>query len=135
MGHNPYGTSLETRVLSATPVELVSIATDAAISAIRQARQHLANGEIKERSRSILKAVDLLTELGHALDHQVGGELSARLAALYDYTQRLLLDANFHQDDGRLKQAVALLEPLNESWRELAKSDAATAPCEIALSA
>jgi flagellar protein FliS len=122
MSH-PYGANNETRILSATPLELVAMLYEAAISEIRQARRHLAASDVEQRARCIIKAVDILGELAHSLDHQTGGELSAHLAALYDYTQRLLLDANFRQVDGPLAEAVALLEPLSESWHELARRE------------
>lgn len=116
MYENPYASSLETKILSATPMELVKLLYQAAIEAVQAARQHLTRGEIVERGRSVSKAVEILAELSGSLDHQKGGELSTRLAALYDYLQRTLLDANFRQADGGLATAEVLLKTLNEAW-------------------
>ena len=116
MYENPYASSLETKILSATPMELVKLLYQAAIEAVQAARQHLTRGEIVERGRSVNKAVAILSELSGSLDHEKGGELSTRLAALYDYLQRTLLEANFRQTDEELTKAELLLKTLNEAW-------------------
>ena len=116
MYENPYASSLETKILSANPMELVKLLYQAAIEAVQAARQHLTRGQIFERGRSVIKAVEILTELSGSLDHEKGGELSTRLAALYDYLQRILLDANFRQADDGLATAEMLLKTLNEAW-------------------
>lgn len=116
MYENPYASSLDSKVLSATPLELVNLLYQAAIEAVQTARQHLTRGEIVERGRSVGRAIEFLTELSASLDHDKGGELSTRLAALYDYLQRTLLDANFRQADDGLAQVETLLKTLNEAW-------------------
>jgi flagellar secretion chaperone FliS len=120
MRDNPYATSLETRIVSATPMELVVILYDAAIEAVQSAREHLAHRRIAERSTEVSRAVAILTELYQSLDRKRGGELSERLAALYDYMQRVLLEANFRQSDEGLAEAQRLLATLRESWLQAA---------------
>jgi len=120
MYENPYATSLETKILSATPLELVQLLYQGAIDAVQAARRHLTRGEIAERGRSVGMAVGILSELAGSLDHEKGGELSTRLAALYDYLQSTLLDANFQQSDDGLEKAERLLKTLNEAWSAIA---------------
>jgi flagellar secretion chaperone FliS len=134
MFENPYAVSLETKVYSATPLELVRMLYDAAVDSVRAARQHLAQGNIAERSRAITKTYRILAELYGALDRQRGGELSARLAALYDYMQRRLLDANFRQTDEGLAEVEKLLLPLQEAWSAIGVADRHTAPVEQPVS-
>jgi flagellar protein FliS len=112
---------LESRVLSATPLELVRLLYQEAIGAVQDARHHLANGKILERSRAISKAGAILTELATALNHEAGGELAARLAGLYDYMQRKLLEANFQQVDPPLAEVLGLLATLAEAWTEISR--------------
>jgi len=112
-GHDAY---LESTVLSADPVELVSMLYQACTAAVRDARYHLAEGRIAERSQSINKAFGILVELNASLDHEKGGEISQRLAALYDYMRRRLLDANMQQSDPPLTEVLGLLSTLSEGW-------------------
>lgn len=110
---------LETKIDSADPVELVRMLYRGAMSAVSNARMHLAGGEIPQRSAAITKAIEILTELNGSLDHRNAPELSLRLAELYDYLQRRLLDANFRQADQPLAEVLKLLETLAEAWNAL----------------
>jgi flagellar secretion chaperone FliS len=107
---------LESRVLAADPIELVRLMYQAAIDAVRNARQRLAEGDIAGRSRSISKACDILIELNSVLDHARAGDISQRLAQLYDYMQRRLLEANMRQEDASLAEVLGLLVTLSEAW-------------------
>ena len=114
-----FADSLEARVLSATPIELVQMLYDGAIDAIQCARRHLAEGRIKDRSSSISKAIAILAELRGSLNHEKGGELSATLGGLYSYIQRVLLDANFHQKEDGLAESERLLKTVREGWAQI----------------
>jgi flagellar protein FliS len=116
MWQNAHDIYLESRVLSADPVELVRMLYEACISHVRDARRHLADGRIMERCRSISSASEILSELTASLDHERGGDISRRLASLYDYMQRKLSDANCRQDDAAAAEVLGLLTTLAEAW-------------------
>jgi flagellar protein FliS len=121
MFYNAHDAYLESRVLSADPLELVRLLYQGAIGAVQDARHHLANKRIAERSRAISQAYDILMELRGALDETQGGEIAGRLAALYDYMQRKLLEANLQQSDGPLGEVLSLLSTLAEAWTVIAR--------------
>jgi flagellar protein FliS len=116
MWHHAQDAYLESRVLSADPVELIRLLYQTGVSAVQDARRHLAEGRIMERSKAITKASQVLIQLIAALDHQRGGEISRRLAALYDYMLRRLTEANFRQRDEPLAEVLSLLATLAEGW-------------------
>jgi flagellar protein FliS len=103
-------------------MELVRMLYDGALDAVRAARGHLAAGRIPERGRSVAKAVEIIAELSRSLNHERGGELSVRLADLYDYMQRILLDANFRQADDGLRETESLLQVLGDAWKQVTPS-------------
>jgi len=107
---------VESRVLAADPMELVRMLYQAALQSVGDARRLLAEGKIAERSRAISKASGIVLELNAALDYQRGGEISTRLAALYEYMVRSLLDANMKQSDPPLAEVFGLLSTLAEAW-------------------
>jgi flagellar protein FliS len=119
-GHDAY---LENRVLTADPIELVNLLYQAGMQAVREARHHLAAGRIAERSQQINQACAIVIELTTALDHERGGEISRRLALLYDYMQRRLLEANMQQSDAPLAEVLGLLSTLSEAWAEIRKPE------------
>ncbi|HSW49115.1 MAG TPA: flagellar export chaperone FliS [Bryobacteraceae bacterium] len=119
MAASAYDAYLESRVLSADPLELVRILYRVAIDRIREAREHLEKGDVAARSKAISVASQALIELSTSLDHQGGGEVSRRLAQLYDYMQWRLVDANFHQTAGPLDEVLGLLTTLSEAWHNI----------------
>lgn len=119
MAHPTYDRYLESEVLSADPVKLVSMLYRGAMEAVVAARRHLAAGEIGARSRHIMKTWDILQELAQSLDHSHAPELSRSLAALYAYAQQRLLDANTGQIDAPLAEVELLLATMAEAWRDL----------------
>ena len=123
-GHDAY---LESRVTSADPVELVNLLYQACTVAVREARHHLAEGRIAERSREINKAFEILVELEVSLDHERGGEISRRLAQLYVYMRQRLLDANMRQSDPPLTEVLGLLATLSEAWAGIRTPEPAAA--------
>jgi flagellar secretion chaperone FliS len=112
-GHDAY---LESRVLAASPLELVHMLYEACMQAVRDARHCLREGDIAGRSRAITKACEILIELNGSLDLQRGGEIAQRLAQLYDYMQVGLLEANMNQMDEPLAGVLGLLATLEEAW-------------------
>jgi flagellar protein FliS len=130
MSYNPYGSHLDTKVLTATPLQLIYLVYEGILDAIRDARAHLTAGRIPERSRSVSKALALLNELDGSLDHQRGGDLSLQLARLYEYMRQRLCEANFKQIDEPLAEVFGLVETIAASWRELAEAELTTVACE-----
>ena len=76
---NPY---FEQIILSASPVELVRLMYQSAIASVADARDHLREGRIRERARSIKKAYAILSELLISLDSESAPELAANLRRL-----------------------------------------------------
>ena len=132
MWNDAHDAYLESRILSADPVELIALLYQSCISSVREARVHLAEGRIAERSCAITRAHAIVVELMSSLDFTRGGELSGRLAGLYDYMGGRLLEANQQQADGPLAEVVGLLLTLAEGWagvqRELAPAVPAATP-------
>lgn len=107
---------LESKILSADPVELIRILYQAALEAVGSARRHLAEGRVLARSREISRAHAILTELALAINYEAGGELARNLAELYDYMQRRLIEAHVHQSDPPLAEVASLLATVAEGW-------------------
>lgn len=110
---------LETRILSASPLDLVTILYEHAIIEVGEARQHLADGDVAARSKSISKVIAIIGELQGSLDRDAGGEIAANLARLYHYMRARLTAANSEQTDAPLAEVSRLLESLGDAWRTI----------------
>jgi flagellar protein FliS len=124
---------LETRVLSADPVELIDILYEYAMLSVQDARDGLARGDIIARSRAISKVIAILGELEGSLNLELGGEIASNLSRLYHYMRKRLTGANLSQTDEPLAEVEALLKTLGEAWhvigreKEPAKDDSGLA--------
>jgi flagellar secretion chaperone FliS len=114
---NPY---FEQTILNADPVELIRMLYQRAVSCVRDAREHLRNKRIAERSTAILRAYSAIAELLAALRPEVASELSGRLRSLYFHMQQRLLDANMQQADIPLAEVLGLLITLDDAWSGVA---------------
>src|SRR5215469_15800925 len=117
MRTNGYQNYFDNEVLTASPVRLIEMLYGAALDSIAGARRSLLRKDVPARAREINKAFRVVTELSRCLDHAAGGELSTRLAALYRYISRLLIEANAKQSEVPLAEAEALLATLAEAWK------------------
>ncbi len=118
---DPYHAYLDNNVAAGNPVGLVTALYEGAIKAVQEARHCLEIGEIFGRSKAISRSVDILTELVLSLDHEKGGDLSARLKELYCYMQQRLLAAHAKQEDEPMAEVVALLTNLLDGWYQVAE--------------
>lgn len=128
MLNNTRAQYLETEVLSADPLKLVSLLYRGAIEAIGSARAQLTSPAspvtIAERSRQITRAWEIVQELGRSLDRERGGEISAQLGDLYSYVQQRLLDGNAQQADAPLAEAESLMRTLAGAWHQISQQAA-----------
>jgi flagellar protein FliS len=114
---NPY---FEQKILSVDPIELIRLVYQRALSSVTEAREHLRNKRILERSAAIMRAYMAIHELLSALQPDVAPELCGRLQGLYTYMQKRLLEANLRQEDPPLAEVLKLLTTLEEGWSGVA---------------
>ena len=113
---------LESRIMSANPLELVTLLYQGAIDSLHDARKYLAEGDIPARSQALAKATDILAELEASLNHQAGGSISIALADLYQYMRLRLLEANIRKDGAIMAEVQALLVTMAEAWKTIQRA-------------
>jgi flagellar protein FliS len=120
---------LESRILSADPVELICILYEHAILSVQVARDSIERRDIASRSKAISKAIAIIGELESSLNHGAGGEVAGNLARLYQYIRERLLAANSSQEAGPLVEVERLLKTVGEAWTAIRpEADAFPAP-------
>lgn len=77
-----------------------------------------ANNRIRMADR-ITHSQQIISELHHALDHEIGGEISRNLEALYDFMFVEHLEILVDQDPRHVDNCLAVLSPLLAAWREI----------------
>lgn len=117
--NSPYENYVELKVLSASPLELVTMLYRAAIDSLEEARRGLASGESKRRAEAVARACGVIIELTQSLDNEQGGELSRNLLELYDYILRRIHESNREGDDAGFREVIRLLSTLLEGWESI----------------
>lgn len=106
----------ENQVNTASPEQLLIMLYNGAIRFVGEAEEAMASKKIAYRGERISKAIAILSELSATLDHEIGGEISANLEALYGYMIRTLLAANIHDDAGKLGEVREMLTGMRDTW-------------------
>lgn len=120
---------IETAVETAAPHKLILMLFDGALLAISAASAHMRDKRIAEKGLNISRAIDIVANgLRASLDKDAGGELAARLDALYDYMCIRLAYANLKNDPAALKEVAGLLGELKGAWEEIADDPAVSSP-------
>ena len=118
---------LETRILSADPMELVCLLYQHAIEAVRDARSHMRSGNIAKRSEAISKTIGIIGELNVSLDHSTGSVISGNLEQLYGYMTARLTEANVRKQEAPLAEVESLLTTLSAGWQQAREQQAPAA--------
>ena len=118
---NPQGAQnyLRTRVFTATPEQLQMMLYDGAIRFAEQARPALEKKDWEASYNMISRAQRIITELTCTLKRDLLPELCDRLAALYNYVYRKLVEANVEHKVESLDEALKILRYQRETWAML----------------
>ncbi len=109
-------------VAGADPHQLINMVFDGLLQAVNAARGALSRGDVAGKGAQIQRAVRLLEEgLKGGLDDARGGDLAAKLRALYDYCLNRLTYANLRNDGDALAEVVALITPVADGWKQMGR--------------
>lgn len=119
---NPY---LRTKIMTASPEELRLMLYDGSLKFCRQAVAAIGAKRFEESYTCLMRAQKIVLELSTSLNHNVDPTLCERLAALYTYIYRRLVDANVSRDPAVVEEAIGLIEYERETWQLLMQKMAA----------
>lgn len=110
---------VQSSVAEATPHRLTAMLFDGALERIARAKGHLQRGELARKGELISAVVAIVGELAGSLRRDAAPEFVDRLAALYDYILRCLIEANASNRVEKLDEAGRLLGMLAEAWHDI----------------
>ena len=125
---------LTDRALTASPMELIRMLYEGAISSIERAVEMLHTGDIMARGQAITKAINIIHELRAALDTDRYPEYASTMLELYIFMQNRLTEAHARQSEEALQEVSRLLRRLLENWtaimHQVAEADSESHPDE-----
>lgn len=119
MADRPQNEYLKAQIMTASPEQLQMMLYNGAIRFAEQARQAIVEGDIAAMHDRLIRAQRIVMELAGGLKTDVDPGLCGKLASLYNYVYRLLVDANFHRTVEPLDEALELLHYQRDTWQLL----------------
>lgn len=112
-------TAVETRVHEADPHTLITLMLEGAIQRLRTAEACIASGDVARKAKAASEAGAIVDSLSGCLDLAQGGDIAARLEALYDYASRRIATSNLHNDAAGFAEVAALLDDVHSAWKQI----------------
>ena len=103
----------------ASPHRLISMLYDGVLERLAIARSSIARRDVTAKLRAINGAIAIVEHLRLVLDHQAGGDISARLDSLYDYMLRRMTQANANHDADALAEVSGLVMTIKSGWDQI----------------
>jgi flagellar protein FliS len=128
MSQRGLSTYRQTQVQSRTPLELVVMLYDGALTFLQVARAAIERGDIAARRDATSRALAIVSELQSTLNMDDGGEIAVQLDALYAYANERILQATCDNAVPPLDDAIRVLATLRESWVGIAGAGQAEMP-------
>ena len=109
-------TAIDARCETSNKRDLVIMMYDAAIDAIKLARQHALRQEKRSVSASTSRALSILAALRETLDRHQGGSVAEHLDDFYQFLMRRLVRAGGLNSTDDLAECEDLLDQVREAW-------------------
>ncbi len=118
----------KTEVSTANKSKLILMMYDGAIRFIKEAKAHIAQGDVANRGLYISKAQKIINELQNTLNYEKGGDVANSLRKVYMEVSKDLTDANIRGDSAKLESAIRTLSPIREAWEKIINNGASASP-------
>ena len=113
-------TYFRAQVESASPLQRVVMLYDGAVSFLEDAARQMDLRDYEGAPLLNIRAQNIIMELQGVLNMKEGGEMAARLHALYAYFLRRLIAANSKRDSAALLEIAERMKEMRGSWAALA---------------
>ncbi len=107
---------LKTKVMTASPEMLTLMLWDGAIRFAEQGKEAIVKKEIEGSYKSLLRSQKIIAELISNLRHKVDPDLCGKLAALYNFIYRRLVEANMTKEPKLVDDALEIMRHQRDTW-------------------
>lgn len=104
----------------ASPHRLIAMLYDGALERLALALSGIEHGNTADKLRGIDTAQAIIGHLYDVLDYEAGGSIARRLASLYEYMMRRLVQAKFRGDATAVREVMGLLRTIKAGWDAIA---------------
>ena len=105
-------------VQGATPLGLVAMLYDGAITYLERTAAAIEAKDIKEKCAHLKRAQAIIGQLEGTLNFQQGGEAARNLKSFYAHARARLLKANLENSSQILRALIEEFTTLRDAWRQ-----------------
>ena len=110
---------LRDAVMTATPEQLQLMLYDGVIRLAMQARDAIEAKNYETSYEKLTRAQNIILEMQNGLNYDVNRPLCERVASIYGFLYRKLVDANVKRDLSDIDDALKILRLERETWQIL----------------
>lgn len=106
-------------VTTASPAKLVTMLYDRLLKDLHDAEDGISTRDIQKTHNSLTHAQDIIREFHSTLDTSVWAE-GENLLRIYEWSLEMLMAANMEKNQQRVVDVISVMEPLAQTWHEVA---------------
>ena len=118
--NNPYAAYANSKIMTASPAELILMLYDGAIKFCNLAIAAVENNEIEKAHVNIMKVERIVEEFQMSLDHKY--PVAKDFDNVYKYLIQRLQEANLKKDIEILQEVLKHLRTMRETWKEVMRT-------------
>lgn len=107
---------LRDAILTASPEQLHLMLYDGLIRFTRQAIEGIEQKDYEKSYNGLTRAQRIIVEMLNSLNYEVDQELCTRMAGLYNFIYRKLVDAGTQNNADLAREALKIIEFNRETW-------------------
>ena len=107
----------------ADPHRVIQLLMQGALENMAKAKGAMDRKDFAEKSRTVSKAMSIISALQHTLDMDVGGEVSQNLWSLYDFMVNHLMQASRESSIAKIDDVMEIMLKIKSAWDQISMAD------------
>lgn len=120
--NNPYAAYANSKIMTASPGELILMLYDGAIKFCNIAIAAIEKNDIEKAHNNIIRVEKIIIEFQSSLDQRY--PVSEDFNNVYNYLLRRLQEANIRKDAEILEEVLKHLRTMRDTWKEVMRLNA-----------
>lgn len=107
----------------ADPHRVIQLLMQGSLENMAKAKGAMERKDFAEKSRTVSKAMSIISALQHSLDMDVGGEVSQNLWSLYDFMVNHLMQASRESNPAKVDDVIDIMLKIKSGWDAISVDD------------
>jgi flagellar protein FliS len=107
----------------ADPHRIIQLLMQGSLENMAKAKGAMERKDFAEKSRTVSKAMSIISALQHSLDMDVGGEVSQNLWSLYDFMVNHLMQASRESNPAKVEDVIEIMIKIKSGWDAISVDD------------